>query len=275
VVEANRPVTVHQVFYQMVSRGAIDKTENEYKHTVVRLLGEMRRDKELPYQWLADSTRWMRKPRTFSSLEDALQITADAYRRALWDRQDAYVEIWLEKDALSGVLHQVTAEWDVPLMVTRGYPSLSYLYSAAEAISLADKPAYLYYFGDHDPSGEDIPRVVEERLRELAPGADITFERMAVNEAQIQQMGLLTRPTKKTDSRNKNFQGESVEVDAIPPATLRTMAEECISQHIDHYQLGITKLIEDFERDMLDQMISKLEQEHTGGGDDEDADELW
>jgi hypothetical protein len=221
VVQANQPVTVRQVFYQMVSLGAIEKTENQYRHTVCRLLTEMRRDKDLPYWWLADSTRWMRKPRTYSSLETALKRTAEAYRRSLWDNQEVYVEIWLEKDALSGVLYEVTEEWDVPLMVTRGYPSLSYLYEAADAISLVDKPAYLYYFGDYDSSGVDIPRVTEERLREFAPDADITFERVAVNPEQIRQMNLPTRPTKKTDSRNKDFQGESVEVDAIPPVTLR------------------------------------------------------
>src|SRR5690606_16207709 len=142
-------------------------------------------------------------------------------------------------------------EWDVPLMVTRGYPSLSYLYSAAETIADAEKPAYLYYFGDHDPSGVDIPRKVEEDLRTFAPDAEIHFERVAVTRRQIDTLGLPTRPTKKTDSRSKSFEGESVEVDAIPPATLRTMVSECIEQHIDHDRLAAVKRIEALERDTL------------------------
>ena len=95
---------------------------------------------------------------------------------AVWDEQNAYVEIWLEKDALAGVLVDVTQKWDVPLMVTRGFASLSYLHEAAETIRDQNKPTYLYYFGDHDPSGVDIPRQVERRLREFAPDSDITFD---------------------------------------------------------------------------------------------------
>jgi len=229
----DRPMTVRQVFYRLVSGGVIAKTEAEYKSTVVRLLGEMRRDASIPFGWIADNTRWMRKPRTHGSLESMLRDSASSYRRQVWDNQDAYVEIWLEKDALAGVLYEVTGRWDVPLMVTRGYPSLSYLHDAAEAIGACGKPAHLYYFGDYDPSGLDIPRKVEQDLRTFAPGADITFSRVAVLEEQIRSFGLPTRPTKKTDSRSKGFEGESVEVDAIPPRQLREMVELCIDRHVD------------------------------------------
>jgi hypothetical protein len=254
----DNPMTVRQVFYQLVSRGVIAKTEAEYKATVVRLLGLMRRDGDISFGWIADNTRWMRKPRTYSSVEQALRRTAEAYRRSLWDNQDVYVEVWLEKDALAGVLYQVTEEWDVPLMVTRGYPSLSYLYEAAEAIGAKGKPACLYYFGDYDPSGLDITRAVEQGLREFAPGADITFARVAVTAAQIENMGLPTRPTKTTDSRSKGFQGESVEVDAIPPASLRDLVSGCITRHIDDYALGVTQVAEDSEREILTRVYEQL-----------------
>ena len=228
-----QPATVRQTFYQLVSRAVIGKTEAEYKQTVVRLLTAMRRAGDIPFGWIADNTRWMRKPRSYSSLTDMLDQQQRFYRRALWDNQDSYVEIWLEKDALSGVLYEVTAEFDVPLMVTRGYPSISYLYEAAEAIAARGKPAYLYYLGDHDPSGCDITRAVENGIREFAPNAEIYFERIAVTPAQIQELNLPTRPTKESDSRSKGFEGESVEVDAIPPATLRSMVRELIESHID------------------------------------------
>ena len=143
--------------------------------------------------------------KTYSDLEDALWNNARTYRRSVWDDQDVYVEIWLEKDALAGVLVDVTDLWDVPLMVTRGFASLSFLYEAADCIESQGKPAFLYYFGDHDPSGVDIPRTVKERSREFAPDAEITFERVAVNPDQIERRGLPSAPTKKTDSRSKNF----------------------------------------------------------------------
>lgn len=250
-VRADAPMTCRQVFYRLVSAGVIDKTEAEYKNTVVRLLGHMRLSGELPFDWIADNTRWMRKPRTYSNLSHMLRVTKSAYRRALWNDQEAYVEVWLEKDALAGVLIDVTAEWDVPLMVTRGYLSLSFLHSAAMNIEAEDKPAYLYYLGDHDPSGLDIPRTIQERLREFAPAAEIHFERVAVNPEQIDRWDLPTRPTKKSDTRSKTFLGESVEVDAIPPQDLRALVERQIEQHVDPDQLDVTRVAERSERELL------------------------
>lgn len=197
LLEAENPMSVRQVFYRLVSEGIIEKTEAEYKNTVCRQLGVMRRNGDLPFDWLADATRWQRKPATHSSLESMLQRSAWTYRQAIWDDQDSYVEIWLEKDALAGVLYEVTGEWDVPLMVTRGYPSISYLYNAAEAMSAEDKPCFVYYFGDHDPSGVDIPRKVEADLREFGPDIDLTFERVAVLPWQIKHWGSANTPNKE------------------------------------------------------------------------------
>jgi hypothetical protein len=247
----DNPMTVRQVFYRMVSEGVVEKTEGEYKSTVGRLLLEMRRSGAIPYDWVADNTRWMRKSASYSTMESALRVTARTYRRALWDNQDVYVEVWTEKDAIAGVLLDVTDRWDVPLMVTRGFSSDTYLYEAAESIKDKDKPAYLYYFGDHDPSGVMIDRTVERGLRRHAPHAEIHFERVAVRREQIEEWGLPTRPTKKTDSRSKTFEGESVEIDAIPPNQLRQLVEHCIDQHVDRMQLSVLLAAEESEREIL------------------------
>jgi hypothetical protein len=180
-----------------------------------------------------------------------MPLSNQTYRRAIWDDQSDYVEIWLEKDALAGVVYKETEPWDVPLMVTRGYPSLSYLYEAADRIKECRKPAYLYYFGDLDPSGVDITRTVECGIREFAVGADIEFERVAVTPQQVKDLNLPTRPTKKTDSRIKNFSGESVEVDAVPPATLRGLVRGRIERHLYHRALKRTQRIEAAERKTL------------------------
>jgi hypothetical protein len=269
VVEADKPMTVRQVFYRMVSLGAIAKTEGEYTHTVGRLLADMRRDGELPYKTIADNSRWMRKPKSYDSLEDALHSTAEFYRRRLWSDQDVYVEVWLEKEALAGVLYPVTAEWDVPLMITRGYPSLTFLHEAGQAITAQGKPTFIYYFGDHDPSGLDIPRKVEEELRRFAYGVEITFERVAVVPKQIDEWDLPTRPTKETDSRAANFEGESVEVDAIPPADLRSLVEEAITAHVDEDAFDVMRVAEESERELL----YKLARDTTAPKDGRDADE--
>jgi hypothetical protein len=250
-LQADHPQTVRGLFYQLVSQGVVEKSEAAYKTIVGRLCVRMRREGLLPYDWLADNTRWMRKPTSYSSLEHALQLTAETYRRALWHNQAVYVEVWLEKDALSGVLFEVTSAWDVPLMVTRGYPSLTFMHSAAEAIRDKRRPTHLYYFGDYDPSGVDIPVKVEAELRRLAPKAEIHFTRVAVTEDQIRSLHLPTRPTKTTDSRSKTFGKASVEVDAIPARTLRQMVENRIRKHVNYDQLATLEVAEESERTFL------------------------
>ena len=180
-------MTVRQVFYQATVVGLVEKTETGYGKVQTDLV-QMRRAGALPYGWLADNTRWQRKPDTFGSIQEALDDTAHFYRKALWRDADAYVEVWLEKDALAGVVYPVTERYDVPLMVARGYASLSFLHSAAEYINDLDVPAYIYHLGDFDPSGVNAGEKIEETLRELAPDADITFERIAVTPKQIKRL---------------------------------------------------------------------------------------
>ena len=255
----NGSMTIRQLFYQMTVAHLIDKTEKEYNNTVSRLATQMRKSGEMPYDAIADNTRWMRKPASHSSLEGFLTQQQRLYRRDLWQDQNAYVEIWLEKDALAGVLYEVTSRWDVPLMVCRGYASVSFLWSAAQAIQAENKPAFLYYFGDCDPSGRDIPRAVEKSLRAMSCGADITFEVVAVTDQQIIDMNLPSRPTKKQDSRAKNFEGESVEVDAIPPKELKRICKELIEQHVDVDSLKSHKNIERLERQTLTQIVANMQ----------------
>ena len=267
IIDKYKPMTVRQVYYQAVSRGLIDKTEAEYKNVVCRLLGNMRREGQLPYRWIADNTRWMRKPDTYYNLADMLTLTQQTYRRAIWSNQQVRVEVWLEKEALAGVLYNVTAEWDVPLMVTRGYPSMSYIHSAAEVIAEATHFTHIYYFGDHDPSGVDISRFVEQGIGELLdqwgwdPKGCFSFERVAVTPPQITEYDLPTRPTKKSDSRAKNFRGESVEVDAIEPDMLRVLCRNCIERHIDVDALHQLHRVEDAERDTLAGILANLSRE--------------
>jgi hypothetical protein len=260
-LRADHPQTIRQLFYRLTVEGVIAKTEPEYK-TVVRLTGEMRRAGDLPFEWIADSTRWMRKPTTYDSVESALQITAQTYRRSLWAESSHYVEIWIEKEALAGVVVDVTAEFDVPLMVTRGYPSLSFVQSAAEAMNARRQLTFVYYLGDYDPSGVDISRKLEEDLRHFTDGL-VEFERIAVTSEQIEDWHLPSRPTKKTDTRAKKFKGESVELDAIPAPELRELVRDAIEQHVDQHQLKVLQTAEEEERRLLLQMAESF----NGGGE--------
>lgn len=267
IIDEGRPMTVRQVYYQAVTRGLIEKTEQQYK-AICRLLCLMRRDESISYDDIADNTRWMRKPRTYGSVEDALRETARLYRRQVWADLPSRVEVWLEKEALAGVLVGVTSKWDVPLMVTRGYPSLSFVHSAGESIEAGGVETHVYYFGDHDPSGVDIARNVEESLTEFAGEVPVIFERVAVTPDQIASMELPTRPTKRTDSRSRGWQGGSVEVDAIHPTDLRTLATACIEQHIPDGHLTELLAAEASERNLLRSFGREFlgrDSNHTGG----------
>ncbi len=257
IVAEQRPMTVRQVFYQATVQNLVDKTEAGYTKVQTDLV-QMRKSGALPYSWLADNTRLQRRPVTYNSVQDALDETARFYRKSLWNDAAAYVEIWLEKDALSGVIYPVTSKYDVPLMVARGYASLSFLHSAAEHIAAVGKPAHIYHLGDFDPSGVNAGEKIEETLRELAPDADITFQRIGVTPRQINTWNLPTRPTKSSDTRSKGFGAVSVELDAIPPDRLRGIVEAAIEKHLPKRQFEILKIAEESERMLLRSMVDGL-----------------
>lgn len=257
IVAHGKPMTVRQVFYQATVHGIIEKTENGY-NKIQRDLVEMRRDGSLPYGWLTDSTRWQRKPTTHDSLADALEETARLYRRSLWTNAYCQVEVWIEKDALAGVILPITSKWDVPLMSARGYASLSFLNAAAEAISHNGRPAFIYHLGDYDPSGVNAAAKIEETLRSMT-SVPIHFERLAVLPRQIAEWGLPTRPTKQSDSRAKGFASDiSVELDAIEPDKLRDLVEGAIAYHADPAQLAVIEAAEESERELLNAWRERL-----------------
>ena len=257
IVRDGKPMTVRQVFYQATVRGIVEKAETGYAKVQTDLTA-MRRSGAMPYDWLADNTRWQRKPQTFGSIYEALANTARFYRKSLWDDAATYVEVWLEKDALAGVVMPVTSEYDVPLMVARGYASLSFLAGAAEYINKLDVPTFIFHLGDFDPSGVNAGEKIESTLRELAPKATIHFHRLAVTPKQISDWSLPTRPTKQSDTRAKGFGDISVELDAIEPNRLRALVREWIEQLLPAKELAVLKAAEASERSILLNLVEQI-----------------
>ena len=164
----------------------------------------------------------------------------------------------MEKDALAGVLWDVTSDYDVPLMVSRGMPSLTFLHGSAQEIlhaAQAGKRTYIYQFGDHYCSGVLIPETIERRLGELCKQLGWRppiVERSALTEEQIEKFHLPTRPTKRSgNSHAKNFEGDFVELDALPPGDLRAMVREVIEQHVSPAVTEALRVAEESERDLL------------------------
>jgi hypothetical protein len=251
VAGAEQPMTIRHLFYRLVSECGWDKTEGIYKGTLIRLLGTMRENREIPFEWFVDSTRWMRKPRTHDSVTALLKDCWQTYRRELWREQPVYCEVWTEKDAIASILWDKTEEFDVPLMVCRGFSSKTFLHSTGQKIKEQGKPTHIFYLGDFDPSGLSISTVIERDLRKYSDDAEIYFTRLAVTEQQIIDLNLPTRPTKTTDSRAKNFVGESVEIDAISAAELKVLVNNAIVGLINPDAYWAVKAAEDSERETL------------------------
>jgi hypothetical protein len=256
ILAVDHPMTVRQVFYQLVTRGVIEKSEAEYQQTVVRLLTTMRTSGEVPFSWIVDHSRNRRITQTYDTMGEAVEDTATFYRKSALKVSSAYLEMWVEKDALSGIMWDVTSDYDVPLLASKGMPSLTLLHSTAEQMRhewlVRGRASYIYQFGDHDPTGALIPRSIEARLREFCPDIDFTVERVALTEQQIEFYDLPTRPTKREGNRHaKGFEGESVELDALPPKVLKAMAREVIERHITPAALTALRAAEESERDLL------------------------
>jgi hypothetical protein len=248
IVAEQMPMTVRQVFYQAVVRGLIEKTEQAYER-IQRTLVQMRREGYLSYGWISDNTRSVYRVRSFNDAEDVVRRTAEFYRKSLWADVDVHVEVWIEKDALAGVVRPITYEWDVGLYVCRGFASLSFIHAAAEEIDTIGKPARIYHLGDHDPSGVTAANKICETLFDLTSQEDIRFTRLAVLPDQIAAWSLPTRQS----SHSRDWEGDSVELDAIAPDELRWLVQRAIEQHLPHEQFEVLKAAEESERELLRQ----------------------
>lgn len=248
-------MTVRQMFYRMLNYG-YEKTETFY-NKIQRQLQEMRLSGALPFELIADNTRSWYKPRTHKGLASMLEETKYFYRRDLWDDADCNVEIWLEKEALRGVFYRITNEYDVPLFVSRGFSSLSFVYDSAIEIKQRKKPTFVYLFTDHDPSGVKVAESIEKRFKEFGAGENGRFERIGLTAQHIYDYNLPDRPTKK-GTHSRGFEGRSVELDAMEPQDLRGLVEDCILRHIDHDRLERLKRVEELEKETLDNIINNL-----------------
>lgn len=247
-------MTVRQCFYALEVAGVVEKTEGGYRQVQAQVL-RMRREGLLDWGFITDGTRWQRKPDSSDNAGSYIERMARTYRRDLWQGQDVRLEVWLEKDALADVILDATDKWDVPLMVSRGQSSATFLYSAAKTAEEAYKntgaATYVYTMYDYDAGGERAARTIERELPKYAPAVPIYFDRLAVTEEQIEEWSLPRRPAKKSDPEAAKFGEVAVELDAISPDKLIQLVEHAIVEHIDAHAWEVEEQVEREERDGL------------------------
>jgi hypothetical protein len=226
-------LTLRQLFYQFVARGLIANKDSEYKR-LGGIVSEARLAGLIDWTAITDRTRYLRSNSHWDNPADIIQSAATSYARDKWANQPKRIEVWIEKDALVGVIAQVCERLDVPYFSCRGYTSASEMWVAGQRlvryVEDGQEPVILH-LGDHDPSGKDMSRDIVDRL-ELFTGDDVRFQRLALNMDQVEQYDPPPNPAKITDSRASayiaEFGSESWELDALDPSVLSSLIEDSI-----------------------------------------------
>ncbi len=248
-------LTLRQLYYQLVSRDVIPNEQSEYAK-LSRLLKEGRMGGVVDWDAIEDRLRKPSLPYAVDDIDQAIQDTIDQYRLRRQEDQPNYIEVWVEKDALSGVLKRVTEKYHIPIMVNRGYSSVSAMYDAFMRFTHKFhygfqgqdlRPVKILYLGDYDPSGLDMLRDIKDRIDEfhegyMDDGTDIQqmeFEVLpvALTKEQVEKHNPPPNPAKLTDPRAKEFiamyGNQSWEVDALKPNVLNNLLNNAIINLID------------------------------------------
>jgi len=233
-------LSLRQLYYQLVARDFIENSLRSYKR-IGDLISNARLAGLVDWEMIEDRGRKVSYPSHWKNPAEIVVTAARSFRLDHWEGQDRYVEVMVEKDALSGILEPVCRKLDIRFTANKGYSSSSAMYEAAERITLsnnAQKEIYLLYLGDHDPSGIDMTRDIKDRL------ALFTYEkfyiettRLALNYDQVEQWNPPENPAKENDSRYQvyleQFGVSSWELDAVEPATLASLVENHVKGLID------------------------------------------
>lgn len=244
-------LTVRQLYYQMVARAIIENTEQSYKK-ICNLVNDARLAGLMRWDAIEDRTREFITRSNWGSPQDILAGCVRSYHMDMWDNQATRVFVIVEKEALVGILQDTCHQYDVPLLAARGYPSGTVLREFARSMLMpalnAGQYVQIFHLGDHDPSGIDMTRDLEERLNLFCEtdyyGTDITLDRIALTMDQIDDQRPPPNPAKSTDARFKEYRrkfgNSSWELDALSPNFMNELLRSEIDQHIDDNQWAKT-----------------------------------
>ena len=250
-------LTARQVYYRLVAGGKIPNTPTSYKN-LTSLLADARYAGLVDWDLIEDRGREPDSPGEWDSIDELVDMAVRSFRLPRWRDQPHYVELWVEKQALAGVLSPIARRHHITLMVNKGYSSASAMKAAAdrmtEECSSGDRTPILLYLGDHDPSGNDMVRDIRDRLEEF--GVDeLEVRKLALTRAQIDKFQPPPNPAKVTDSRAAAYieeHGEfSWELDALPPRELNRLVDLAIRGIVDADLMEATLAREAGERERV------------------------
>jgi hypothetical protein len=249
-------LTLRQLYYQFVSRDLIENKQTEYKR-LGSVINDARLAGLIDWQAIEDRTRNVRAVSTWDDPAQIVSAVAAQYKEDVWDSQEWRPEIWIEKDALIGVIEPVCERYRVPYFACRGYSSQSEQYRAGkrfEDVALRGQKPIVFHLGDHDPSGIDMTRDNATRLQMFA-GQEVELRRLALNMDQIRRYKPPPNPAKETDSRSgpyiQLYGAKSWELDALDPTVIDRLIASNLEDLIDPDRWDAAMKREKERRDVL------------------------
>jgi hypothetical protein len=270
-------LTLRQLYYQLVSRDVIPNNTKEYGK-LSGLLKEGRMAGVVDWEAIEDRLRKPDRPAQWDSPEQIIQACINQYRCDRMEGQGTYLEVWVEKDALSGVLKRVTEKYGINIVVNRGYSSATAMHDAHERFEdeikkIGASEIKVIYVGDFDPSGQDMIRDVRDRIAEFNGSYDFEIMPIALTWDQIQEHDPPTNPAKITDPRAKAYierYGEySWEVDALPPEVLDRLLDDAIQGKIDSFQYRAVLEVEKAHKETLKKAITFVQADDNENEEEE------
>lgn len=258
-------LTLRQLYYQFVARGYIDNQQKEYNR-LGRIISDARMCGLIDWNMIEDRTRNLRNLSHWDRPADIISACAHSYRIDKWADQYQRVEVWIEKDALVGVLESVCPKLDVPYFSCRGYTSMSEMWRAGQRMNNNwdefQQQTTILHLGDHDPSGIDMSRDIADRLDTFTNNMGIvTVKRIALTMDQINELNPPPNPAKLTDSRASDyisrFGTESWELDALDPSYMVTLIEEEVAALRDEERWNHSQEEEEKSRELLKRLSSR------------------
>lgn len=255
--EAGFTLTLRQLYYQFVARDLIENTFNEYKR-LGKIIDAGRQMGLIDWDAIEDRTRNLRGLNTWVDAKHILEGTVNGYRVDPWIEQKIHVEVWIEKDALVGVVESVCNRRRVDYFACRGYTSQSEAYSAGKRLASYTDAGYrviVLHLGDHDPSGMQMTDDNRTRLS-LFAGAPVELRRIALNMNQIEEFNPPPNWAKEDDSRTKWYveafgTNKSWELDALDPKVIENLIDAEIEPLIDPEKWAAVMEREEAERSIL------------------------
>lgn len=231
-------LTLRQLYYQFVARGIIQNSQKEYDKLGV-VVSKARLAGLIDWDAIVDRTRTTESNTHFDGPGDILSTAADQYKLETRATQETYIEIWVEKEALLGVIEPICRQLDVIYLACRGYFSQSAMYAAAQRMIAAestDKKTVVLHLGDHDPSGIDMTRDIQDRLYDIFC-SEAEVKRIALTMSQIEKYNPPPNPAKMSDTRSRDYIAEygrkSWELDALDPKVISALIKDAVTEYTD------------------------------------------